>query len=80
MNVPTPSGESPLPTDVASCHALIRQLARELDHTRCKLAVYVENERRLMEWRYGKGATAQTLLAFGQRIEQMHVQRRGRKE
>jgi hypothetical protein len=69
-----------LPADIASCHALINQLMEELEETRRKLAVYVENERREMEHRYGKGVTAAHLLSFGQHIERMHDRRRSGKK
>ena len=65
MSDPIPSS---LPQDVAGCHALIRQLNDELAETRRKLSVYVENERRQMEWRYGKGATHQQVLEAGQKF------------
>ena len=73
-------GAGRLPPDIASCHALIDQLKLELEETRRKLAVHVENERREMEHRYGKGVTATNLLSFGQRIERMHGRRRGGKK
>jgi hypothetical protein len=60
--------DADLPTDIESCHALICKLRGELEETRRKLSVYVENERREYEWRYGKGVTPQSLLAFGEMI------------
>jgi hypothetical protein len=49
--------ETDLPEDIESCHTLIRRLRDELQETRRKLSVHVENERRQYEARYGKGAT-----------------------
>jgi hypothetical protein len=63
--------ETDLPTDVESCHALIRRLRDELQETKSKLSVYVENERREYEARYGNGVTPQSLLAFGEMIASM---------
>lgn len=65
MNPPLPDSMQPLPEDVAGCHALIQRLRDELAETRRKLSVHVENERREMEWRYGKGVSARKLLSFG---------------
>jgi hypothetical protein len=58
----------PLPSDVESCHALIHQLILELAETRRKLSIHEQNERSRMEHQYGKGMTAQKLLAFGQKM------------
>ena len=58
----------PLPADVAACHALIQQLQMELLETRRKLSIHEENERVRMEHLYGKGATAEKLLRFGERL------------
>jgi hypothetical protein len=60
--------EADLPEDVESCHALIRRLRDELQETRRKLSVHVENERRRYESLYGTGTTPQSLLAFGELI------------
>jgi hypothetical protein len=60
-----------LPRDVESCHALIRRLHDELQEARRRLSVHAENERRRYEALYGKGATPQSLLAFGQAIASM---------
>jgi hypothetical protein len=58
-------GESanPLPEDLESCHALIGRLRAELEEARRALA---ESQRRELEDRFGKGTTAQSLLAYGQ--------------
>lgn len=71
-----PGDHENLPGDVESCHALIERLRRELAETRRKLAVYVENERREYEARYGHGVTPQSLLAFGQAMKRAQVQAR----
>jgi hypothetical protein len=63
MNIP-----DPLPDDIDSCHALIHQLRLELAQTQHKLGVHEQNEQSSMEYLYGKGVTADKLLAFGQRM------------
>jgi hypothetical protein len=63
--------EIELPADIESCHALIRRLEDELQETRRKLSVHVENQRREHEARYGKGTSPQSLLAFGEMIASM---------
>lgn len=63
-----PESTPALPEDVAGCHALIHRLLGELAETRRKLSVYQENERRQLEWRYGKGVTHEQLLNVGRKF------------
>lgn len=53
----------PLPDDLESCHALIGRLQAELEEARRALT---ESRRRELEDRYGKGATARSLLTYEQ--------------
>jgi len=54
-----------LPDDLAACHELIRNLRRQNQDLREKLARCEENERQVFQHIYGPGATPALLLNFG---------------